>query len=145
LDSIKFNTELSKQLKEARNEIDASEPQPILLRDNWMLLAEIRPSDADDDTEFDDISIDTNYDWLQHQRKYSTDEIANMRNWVDQQKIFYNQNNDNDLPAVHPSLLNNMQRFAYNVIEKYKNAGEQLLMIINGTAGKKNIYCLKVK
>ncbi len=51
LDAIKFNTELSKQLKEARNEVvDDTEQDNNLLRDNWMILAEIRPSDD----EFDD-------------------------------------------------------------------------------------------
>jgi hypothetical protein len=120
LESLKFNTELAKQLRDSRNEIDVdvSEPQPILSRDNWMLLAEIRPNDDDDDIDHDQILIDANYDWLQHSNNYSNEEVSLMKNWIEQQKITNNSVNENELPTVLPSQLNTMQKFAYNVIKK---------------------------
>ena len=39
--------------------MDDTESQQNLIRDNWMLLAEIWPSDDDCD-DFDDIQIDSN-------------------------------------------------------------------------------------
>ena len=135
LDAIKFNSELSKQLHDARNEIDVSQPQPILSRDNWMLLAEIRPNDEDEEVDHVEIIIDSAYNWLQHRKKYSANELSTMKNWVEHQKNTNNCVNDNELPAVQPSSLNTMQKFAYNLIDQYNNQKKQLLLVINGTAG----------
>ena len=81
-----------------------------------MLLAEIRPNEDDDDIDFGEISIDTNYNWLQHSNNYTNDKLKLMKNWVEQQKSTSNSVTDNELPNVHFSQLNAMQKFAYNII-----------------------------
>ena len=58
-----------------------------------------------------------------------------MRNWIDTQKKTYLDVNDDNLTTVNPLKLNKIQRFAYNLIEKFKKEEKQLLLIINGTAG----------
>ena len=135
LSTIKFTTELSKQLQDARLELADPISEPLLLRENWMLLAEMRPCDLNFD-DFAGIEIDRDYDWKSHLKNYTLNQQAEMRRWVEIQKeIFSNVSNDN-LNFVKPSELNQIQRFAYNLIEFYNNLNRQLLIIINGTAGK---------
>ncbi len=100
-----------------------------------MLLAEIRPNDEDTEVDHVEIIIDSAYNWLQHRDKYSANELSTMKNWVEHQKNTNNCVNDNELPAVQPSSLNTMQKFAYNLIDQYNNQKKQLLLVINGTAG----------
>jgi hypothetical protein len=42
-------------------------------------------------------------------------------------------------------MLNTMQRFAYDLVEMYKTKKEQLLIIINGTAGTGKSYLISSK
>ena len=134
LNAIRFTMDLSRQLHEARIANDVSPTEPILTRDNWMLLAEMRPSDDNFD-DFDDIECDPNHNWLAHAGNYTTEENTRFRNWVEQQKSVHLDINDDELSTVQPQNLNIIQHFAYNLINKFKCQKKQLLLIINGTAG----------
>ncbi len=46
------------------------------------------------------------------------------------------------MPRVSPNMLNTMQRFACDLVEMYKTKKEQLLIIINGTAGTGKSYLI---
>ena len=50
--TIKFTTELSRQFQDARLEIANPITEPLFIRENWMLLAEMRPCDSN----FDDFA-----------------------------------------------------------------------------------------
>ena len=129
-----FTTELSKQLKEARKEAeDDFVVEQLLTRDKWMILAEMRPSDEED--EFDDIVADENYNWMEHLKNYSQDQLENCSNWIQKQKSQCIQTENNNLPVVTFSQLNLMQKFCYKLVEYFIQQNKQLLLIINGTAG----------
>ena len=59
-----------------------------------------------------------------------------MLRWVEKQKEIFSNSATNNLNFVKPCKLNQIQRFAYNLDEFYKNLNRQMLIIINGTAGK---------
>ena len=58
-----------------------------------MILAEMRPSD--DDPDINDIQADINYDWSLHLAKYSKDQLDEVDNWIEKQKIYSNDISNN--------------------------------------------------
>ena len=116
--TIKFTTELSRQLQDARLEIANQITEPLLIKENWMLLAEMRPCDSNFDY-FADIEIDKDYDWNNHLKNYSLNQLAEMRRWVEKQKQIFSNSATNNLNFVKSCKLNQTQRFAYNLVEFY--------------------------
>ena len=85
--------------------------------------------------------IDTSFDWKSVKLDFSLNQINSMKNWVNEQKILYNENIDTVLLTdVNPDQLNRYQRFAYNIIDKFINDNKQLFMILLGTAGTGKSY-----
>ena len=110
---------------------------PTYLRDNWQILSEIRPiSNNDEDT--DEIEADKNYNFLAHREKYTTDQLSKIENqFINIQKQIAGEENENEnqTPVVLPDQLNKMQKFAYDLVVEKQRKKEQLLMIMNGSAG----------
>jgi hypothetical protein len=138
-----FHSELHQQLKEARaNGLEEVEEVRVS-RDNWMILAEMAPI-RDDVDDCDEVVPDREYDWIQHRNNYTLDQIRLIENnWINNQKRL---NGDclesNDVPLVLPFQLNKMQRFAYNLVDYHINNNEQLLLIVNGSAGTGKSYTI---
>ena len=60
-----------------------------------------------------------------------------MANRVLNQKVLYGEEApDEELPFVSFEQLNKMQKLCYTLVKKYQEEKKQLLLIINGTAGK---------
>ena len=135
LDMISYNTELAKQLKEARKENDPS-IEPMSFRDNWMILSEISPSNSNEEF-FDDVVPDLNYDWIAHRSKYTEEELNNIENgFIKFHKQLMGDNDEDDkIPVVLPGQLNEKQLLAYKIVKNASDKQQQLLMIVNGTAG----------
>lgn len=137
IEIINFHTDLSKQLKIARSEGREEFVAPTYLRDNWQILSEIRPiSNNDEDT--DEIEADKNYNFLAHREKYTTDQLSKIENqFINIQKQIAGEENENEnqTPVVLPDQLNKMQKFAYDLVVEKQRKKEQLLMIMNGSAG----------
>lgn len=137
IEIINFHTDLSKQLKMARSEGQEEFVPPTYLRDNWQILSEIRPSSDTCETS-DDIIADTNYDFSSHRNKYTTNQLKLIENnFINFQKELVGEEdeNENDIPIVFREQLNRMQRFAFDLVKYKQEKKEQLLMIINGSAG----------
>ncbi len=132
---LRFTTELSRQLIEARTEFEDIGPEPILVQDSWMVLSEMRPSDDDYD-EINGVEVDNSFDWLENSKTYTNEQINDMRNWVNSKKIMAQDiGNDDQLEIVNFNQLNRLQKFCYKIIQCYNEKNKQLFMIINGTAG----------
>ncbi|RMZ93354.1 ATP-dependent DNA helicase, partial [Brachionus plicatilis] len=141
LDSVCFTNELSKQLQEARKEIDPIF-EPENFQDKWMELAEIRPSNISEDA--DEIIGDKNYDFLSHRKNYTNEELQLIENdWITKQKVFSDEiDNEEELPDVNSNNLNTKQRLCYDMVNHYSNKQKQLNLIINGTAGTGKSYTI---
>ena len=70
--------DLSRQLHDSRINNDVPLTEPVLQRVNWMLLAEIIPSEDTFD-DFDDIECDKDHNLLLHASKYTADQNISMR------------------------------------------------------------------
>ncbi|RNA01185.1 hypothetical protein BpHYR1_006798 [Brachionus plicatilis] len=105
LNSISFTNELSKKLQSARLEIDP-EFEPQTFKENWMELAEIRPSIIEDDA--DEIVADKNYDFLPNRSNHTDEQLKLIENeWLTKLKEMFNDNNTFDkIPDIDPSSLN---------------------------------------
>ena len=138
LNAVHFNLELSKKLQDARLEIEDLCPNEntVLSKDDWMILSEIIPNDCHCEENFD-VQVDKNYNWHSHTNNYTTTQLETVSTWLSNMKTEFDlSTNEEHLPIVHFDQLNRLQKFAYNLIEKKINQNEQLLLIINGTAGK---------
>ncbi|RNA33424.1 ATP-dependent DNA helicase PIF1, partial [Brachionus plicatilis] len=102
LNSINFTNELSKELQLARQELDP-EFEPPVYKENWMELAEIRPSIIEDDA--DEIIADKNYDFISHRNNYTEQQLEKMENeWITRLKKNVNDDKLIDtIPDVDPS------------------------------------------
>jgi hypothetical protein len=132
---VKFDRELSNQLLLARQEVVEPGNEPSVTRDDWMILSEIRPIMGEND--IDDVVADLNYDFLSHRNNYTPDELEKIENnWINRQKLMFNEiTNSDEIPTVHPDQLNTKQRMAFDIVEEFYSKKEQLLIIINGSAG----------
>ena len=82
--------------------------------------------------------IDRVFPWCSKlQLRYTADQFASGSTW-----IYHNLTDGRDfgsdladLPFVHPSQLNRMQRMWYNMVLQALQSHTQLLLIVNGTAG----------
>jgi RecA-family ATPase len=98
---------------------------------------EITPQE-NNDCESDEIVADTNYDFLSHRNNYSNDQLQKIENQFIkiQKELAGDENeNENETPEVQREQLNKMQKFAYDLVQEKQRIREQLLMIINGSAG----------
>ncbi|CAF0951603.1 unnamed protein product [Brachionus calyciflorus] len=77
LECVSFTNELSKQFKEARNDLDPI-IEPDIYKDDWMELSEIRLSFIGEDAE--NKIADMNYDFLKHRLNYTLDELCEFEN-----------------------------------------------------------------
>ncbi len=126
---------MSRQLHDARANQEENGIEPILSRDNWMILAEMRPSDDEFD-EIEGVEVDRSFDWIQNANQYASTIIHKMRGWIECQKLILNDSNASEQTnIVNFSQLNSMQKFAFNLVKNFKESNKQLLLIINGTAG----------
>ena len=138
IEIINFHTDLSKQLKIARSEGREEFVAPTYLRDNWQILAEIRPHENEEENDEDEIVADKNYDFLSHRNKYTQQQLELIENQFIkvQKELAGDENeNENETPVVEREQLNRMQKFAFDLIKEKQRLKEQLLMIINGSAG----------
>ncbi len=136
IEIINFHTDLSKQLKVARSEGREEFIAPTYLRDNWQILSEIRPQENEIENDVDEIVADKNYDFLSHRNKYTKQQLEKIENqFIKVQKELTGDENENEIPAVEREQLNKMQKFAFDLVNEKQRLKEQLLMIINGSAG----------
>ncbi len=138
IEIINFHTDLSKQLKVARSEGREEFIAPTYLRDNWQILSEIRPQENEVENDVDEIVADKNYDFLSHRNKYTKQQLEKIENqFIKVQKDLAGDENENEneTPAVEREQLNKMQKFAFDLVNEKQRLKEQLLMIINGSAG----------
>lgn len=133
MNTVKFSTQLSKRLREIRDEGYDIGPEPEMTREHWMIASEMLPNNFVED-EFTPF-INLNYDWLAHLNNYTNDQIEAMNDWIHIKKIESGHTNNNEIPIVLPEQLNRLQRFAYNLVEYHFKSNLQLLLILNGTAG----------
>ncbi len=80
--------------------------------------------------------VDKTYNWQKQNDMFTPDQIKLMKEaWLETQKEFYDNLVEVDPPIVHRHQLNRLQKFAFDIIQDFKNKNKQLLMIINGGAG----------
>ncbi len=73
-----------------------------------------------------------------HRNNYSTQELLEMKNFIKKCKLansINNNNPENSIPNVNEQDLNEMQAFAYKLVQYFIKNKEQLLLIINGEGG----------
>ncbi|RMZ95107.1 ATP-dependent DNA helicase PIF1, partial [Brachionus plicatilis] len=129
--SLNFFNNFLKELKNIREEYDPAH-EPEMIATEFTELSELVPLKEI----FEESPLtDLNYDWKQRRTTYTEIQLKLMSNWIEDQKKIINYSDDYKCPIVFKESLNKMQRFAFNIIEKYLNENKQLLMILNGTAG----------
>ncbi|RMZ97693.1 ATP-dependent DNA helicase PIF1, partial [Brachionus plicatilis] len=129
--SLNFFNDFLKELKRIREESDP-EPDHELIVTEFTELAELVPIKEIIDS-FP--VVDLSYDWIQRRASYSKEELLLMIDWVDKQSSIHLETEDNKCPYVEKDQLNEMQRFAYEIIYLHLTESKQLLMILIGTAG----------
>lgn len=65
--------------------------------------------------------------------RYTNEELVNMNGWLIKQKELDYKNENNFIYI--PKILNQMQNFAFNIINHFINNNQQLLMIVIGSGG----------
>jgi Cdc6-like AAA superfamily ATPase len=81
------------------------------------------------------------YDWSLHRNNYSSEQLICMRDFIRSRKLLHSQLNninidcENNIPIVNEHDLNEMQHFAYKLVQYFTSNQEQLLLIINGEGG----------
>lgn len=104
------------------------------VRSDWMELSETMPA-IDISAKYDFI-IDRTFDWAKKRETYNETELSLMIDWVKNQRmVAKDYTSENDCPQVLSNQLNQKQRLAFDIIKTYHEKGEQILMIIIGTAG----------
>jgi predicted ribonuclease YlaK len=86
----------------------------------------------------DEIVADKNYDFQSHRNKYTQQQLELIENqFIKVQKELAGDENENEnqTPVVEREQLNRMQKFAFDLIKEKQRLNEQLLIIINGSAG----------
>ena len=137
--SLKFTKDLSARLREVRNELQDPEVADLAVADEWMKLSSAMPQLID---KYNNLT-NSNYEWSKSRENYSDEELYKMINWIDAQKTLANEaemDEENVIFDADPNKLNKLQRFTYNLIEKFKLDKKQLLMILLGTAGTGKSY-----
>jgi hypothetical protein len=62
--------------------------------------------------------------------------------WLEKQKQNNETYNSSECPTVLPEQLNRIQKFAYNIIQEFRNNDKPLYMIINGGAGSGKTFTI---
>jgi len=87
--------------------------------------------------------ITKDYDWKQQNLLFNNEQIEQMKNgWLQRQKDKEDNTISNACPFVSPEQLNRMQRFAYNIVQEFRNNNKPLYMIINGGAGSGKTFAI---
>jgi ATP-dependent exoDNAse (exonuclease V) alpha subunit len=82
------------------------------------------------------VTPNDNIHWENIKKKYTRRQLNDMPNWIVEQREIDNdiiENNNNQ--AINLNNLNTIQKFTYNLVDKFHKENKQLLMILLGTAG----------
>ena len=74
---------------------------------------------------------------------YKINYLQMKNGWLEKQKLSQDILTELKCPTVYRHQLNQMQKFAFDIIQKYHIDKQQLLMIINGGAGSGKTTIIK--
>ena len=107
--------------------------QPPNTREEWMILADLH-------TPFENSNgNEANHDWEQDRAEYNEQLIGEMPSWIERRKEDQSDQTNEQLIAINPESLNEMQKLAYDIVDTHlnddSNDKDPLFLIINGVAG----------
>ncbi|EPZ36339.1 hypothetical protein O9G_005712 [Rozella allomycis CSF55] len=93
---------------------DPAEAENLLLRDDWMNLADMRPEI--EHVEMNAPAVNNDHDWQASRQTYSARELADMQGWLEKHKRT-SPDVDRPLPPVNREHLNDGQRRVYDLLQ----------------------------